>query len=437
MRAGRQEILKVRGPYILGLAAIMILAFAVETAAQGSDGRSETAVRTTVPVQGARHVRRAPVSVRRALPASGVSGAFKSGRLDVVVNESGSELLIFSDGSPGETEFNRTTLSSPSLISHIFPAGSYKVLVRKDGFFDESRTVEVVGKKRRKLIVNLRPKMSVLTVNTNLEDAAIDIENVGKFNGSLRKHFVEPGVFRIRVERRGYIPQTATVDLTLPGREQNINLVLQPLPIDSVLERANENISRGNYADAAELANDVLLLNASHAKANLLYGLVQFHRGEPGAASYFSRAIRNGETVVLPIKLRDERAGDGLVGAELHLHRDGLSIRTSERFDLNLTLKRPNIYEFGRSKDRAIAAHIVLKGKSDFYGRPIEPRLMIYSSLSAARGEPVTLICLPTATARTCSTDVDVIYELISNWRDSDDNDQTTRSIGSVTHVPL
>jgi hypothetical protein len=422
---------------MFGLIAIMILAFAVETAAQGSDGRSETAVKPTGSALGTRQGRRASIAARRASPASEASGQIKTGRLDVLVNESGSEVLIFNDGSPGGTESSRTSPNSPSLISHTFPAGSYKVLVRKDGFFDESRTVEVVGKKRRKLIVNLRPRMAVLTVNTNLSDAAIDIENVGKFNGSLRRHFVEPGIFRIRVERRGYVPQTATVDLTLPGREQNINLVLRPLPIDSVLARANENISRGNYADAAELAGDVLLLNASHAKANLLYGLIQFHRGEPGAASYFSRAIRNGETVVLPIKIRDEIAGAGLVSAELHLHRDGLSIRSSERFDLNFTITMPNVSEFGRSIGPAISAHIVVKGKSDFYGRPIEPRLMIYSSLSTDHDEPDQLYCLPTATARTCSTDIDVLFEVISKWRDSGDTYQTTLSAGSSTHDSL
>jgi hypothetical protein len=79
---------------------------------------------------------------------------------------------------------------------------------------------------------------------------------------------------------------------------------MEPLRIDTVLAQAEELISKSDLDAAADLVNDVLLLNAAHAKANLLFGRIEFEHGKSSSVSYFLKAIEGGETVNFPGNVR-------------------------------------------------------------------------------------------------------------------------------------
>jgi hypothetical protein len=341
------------------------------------------------------------------------------GSLAILVNEGGSEVHISSGEGGTVSDSIFTSQNAPSLIARTLSPGNYSLLVKKPGFFDEARNVTIASGKRRKVIISLRPKMALLTIVANVADAQIDIENVGRFNRPLRKYRIKPGSYRVNVQRRGFIPQTATVDLKIPGQEQNLTVLLQPLRIDSMLTQASDKINEGDYNGAADLTNDVLRLNAAHAKANFLFGLVGFYRGDPSSVTYFLKAIRNGETVKLPVRFLDEVGGTRLVEAELGLNRDRFSFRTSGRVEPNLIISWPAISELARLIDPTSMAYIALKGKGDSYGHPIEERLVLYSSVAALRPNLKEAYCRAPVAARSCSTDIDILYKLISNWRAS------------------
>ncbi len=418
MRERRDKIVKISLSGILAIHILFLLPGYIF--AQGGSGRSATAVkRPAVFGEGQRKRTRSSIAknLRGPSPIVPTIIPVEIGRLALMVNQGGSQMFLSRTGSLEKPELISVPSNVSTLILRSLPVGSYNLLVKKNGFFDETRAFDITKGKRRRVEINLKPMMAILTVAANVADAQISIENVGKFTRPLRKFFVKPGVYRINVQRRGYLSQTFTLDLKNPGQEQVTNVVLQPLRINSVIALASESIKSGNYTTAAELTNDILLLNPLHAKANLLYGLIEFDRGEISASSYFLKAIRKGETAILPVKILEDSGGQKLIEAELLLDREGISLRSSTRFDLNYRIAMLDISELRLGGDPALMPYIVLDGKSDFHGRPIQPRLKIYSHGASLPTGSQEASCTVTLAGRSCSTDIDIIFKLTSDWR--------------------
>jgi hypothetical protein len=351
------------------------------------------------------------------------SPVVETGRFAFVVNEGGSLVVVSrDDGVPDDSPI-AFTASASSLYLRSLPAGRYRVVVKKAGYFDETRSVDIVPGKKRRVAITLRPKMAVLSVNTNVRDAEIEIESVGKFIPPIRKHLIKPGIYRINVQRRGYLSQRIVIDLKVAGKEQNVNVILQPLRIDSILSQANAKIDSGNYTGAAELTNDVLLLNAAHARANMLHGLVEFYRGNVSAATFFLRAIAGGEAVTLPVRLLDKNSVK-MLEARVSIDRHGIMIKCPARFDLNFTIAKADFRELQSLVDTSSVAYLSLSGKSDFHGRPIEPTLKIYSAMAAFRPNSQDTFCQSPSTERTCATDIMILSKSISEWRVAVDGPQ-------------
>lgn len=393
---------------------LLILLLPVLVNAQDGSGRSETTEKKSGSSTASPRKKIRPV--RKSVPDIPVVKPPETGRLGVLINGGGSQFHLSQAGSVEKLEVISIPTSGSSFISRTLPVGGYTILVKKPGFFDEIRTVYITAGKRKRIEINMRPMMALLSVRSSVADARIEIDRIGTFNAPVRKYFVKPGTYRVNIQRRGYLSRTITVDLRKAGQEKNINLVLQPLRIDSVLDLASDRIKSGAFSEAADLTNDVLILNAAHARANFLYGLIEYGRGDLAAISYFLKAIRNGETVVLPVKIFE---GAELYDAEVLFDRDGISIRNRARFEMNYKIAKAGILDLQSSSDTPPAAHVVLNGKSDFHGRPIEPHLRIYSRNIVADSDLGLLRC-QTNPENSCTVDADILFKLISDWRLSD-----------------
>lgn len=399
----------------------LLLIFPGSLFAQGGGGRSETTEKfSTVSKDHRRKGEKRPATKapRKMTLAPPAVAAIEKGSLNILVNEGVSQVQISRADGLSPNDLILTSPHAPSLIVRTLPVGDYYLLIKKPGFFDETRNVTIAAGKRRTVRVSLRPKMSYLTVATNIADAQIEVDSVGKFDRPLRKYQIKPDVYRIKASRRGFIPQTVTADLKIPGSERDINIVLKPVRIDSMLAEAFREINGGDYIVAAELANDVLKLNPEHARANLLFGLARYHTGDLSAASYFFRAIKNGEMVKLPVRLLEETDGPKMINAELELDRDYLRFRTSSGpVDLNFRVTRQEISELQRLMGPAGIGYIVLQGKGDTYGKRIDQRLTFYSDLTALSTQASEPHCQAATKGRSCGTDIDIIYGLMSDWQ--------------------
>jgi hypothetical protein len=293
----------------------------------------------------------------------------------------------------------------------MLPPGRYTLTVKKPGFFEEVRSVEVKARGKHRMTINLRPEMAILSLNSNIADAEIEIEGTGKFRGQVKKQLLKPDKYRIQIRRRGYESQTVTADLTVPGREQNFYVVLKPMRIDSVLSHAFELLAKGDLDGASLLSNDVLLMNAGHARANMLRGLIEMRRGNHRAAGYFLKAINGGETVSLPAKTV---FANQLTDVEIAINRDTISFRSSTRLDLNFRITRSNLEELNRPAGGNATAYVTVKGESDFFGRDIHPNLKIFSEVAVFDHSTAQVVC---GAASNCNTDVEILFSVIASWR--------------------
>lgn len=359
MRNGHSKILILSLVFLSGLGA-------GEADAQGGDGRTDSViVRTTGALRRSSRVQRArKIKVERPVAAAG--------RIAVIVNESGSEILL--SASSESPQLIATTSRPSTLVLRSAAPGSYTVVVRKPGYFEEKRIIALEAGKRRTVRIDLRPRLSMLSVSTNVADAEIEIESVGRFKPPLTKFLVNPGVYPMSVKRRGYISQQISLNLKTPGSSHSVAIVLKPLRIDEVLDDAEAKIHLGQYVLAAELASDVLKLNPSHARANLLFGTAGFDRGLDTSIAFLLKAIASGEAFVLPVQVEPEGVGSRLAAAEIVLDREGLAVRSRTRGDLNYMFKRDRIDSIEN-----VGQFLIITGDSELYGRPIKPALRIMS----------------------------------------------------------
>ena len=396
------------------VSAALFAAFAPAFAfAQGGDGRPGAAHKKATNTRAGYRpkVKRAapkiePQPVKPVVPPLGT--------LSAVINESDSRVYL-SVPANRDSSLVLVTPRRRSTFWRMLPPGRYALTVKKPGFFDEIRSVDVEPRGRHRLTIDLRPQMAILSVSTNLADAEIDIQNVGKFNGGLKKLLIDPGRYKINLKRRGYVSQTVTADLSVAGEEQNIYAVLQPLRIDTVLAQANELLAKGNLNAASLLVNDVLSMNPAHARANLLFSFIQLRRGDASAVGYFVKAISGGETATFPVKT--VFSGD-LVDVEIAIDRDAIAFRSKTRVDLNFEITRSKLDQMQRMTDENSSVYIAVRGESDFFGKGIRPNLKIYSGSAAIDPGSKQIVCSGAANGRSCAADLAILFETISRWRE-------------------
>lgn len=382
----------------LATIAAVLAMVAVPAFAQGGGGRSDSVRVSTANERTPRTSKRTFRTNRGSTPKVPVP---ETGRVTIRVNEGSSLVQIFRDGTPIETI--ELPERSTSLIIRKLDVGSYTIAAKKPGFHDEARDIEVEKNESRRVSIDLRPKMAVLSVASNVADANISIDKLGDFQRPVEKALVKPGRYRIKVSRRGYVSRTIDVDLKTAGSEENLNIILEPLRIDAVLNLAFEYIEKEKLDEAEALAADVLELNPQHARANLAIGMVAFNRPDTDrAVDRILLAISNGEAFSVPVTVRIDEAE---YTAVFRLDKHALAFESADRPGLNFAIAREDLHTAETDGNT-----LTIAGRSSFHGRKIEPRLQIYSPLNPAG-------CKTPSTRRTCTSDVHLLRTLIAEWR--------------------
>ena len=376
--------------------------------AQDGTGRSDSVGK---PSFARRRVQREP---DRSSAAPAPVRRIELGKLALTVNEGGSSIRITRLDAPDSSDIIPVFSNSSSLIVRTLAAGTYRISVSKAGYAEESHDVEIADGKQQRVTVHLKPTMSFLSVAASIPDARVEIDKVGVYAASPNKLMLKPGRYRVNVSRRGYLTHTVNVDLSTPGREENLRVLLKPQRIDEVLDEANANIAKGNYQLAADLARDILNLNPTHARANLVFGTLESRRGGPDAPQYFLRAVRGGETFRLPVKIQVPQS-ERLLDAEMIVERDRVSIKSPAGLDLDFAIARPDVTEL-KHFPLPGTGYVVVAGKSTFHGRPMAPYVRVYAHDVVADQPSGTIRC----GGANCSRDVTEIARFLQDWRGSE-----------------
>ena len=357
------------------IAVFIVVASVSGSRAQGGDGRSDS-VRIPSSTDADRRSGR---SIKRTLKTNPISTPKivlpPTGHIAIKVNEGSSRVQIFRDGSDNPLETIDLPERSTSLIIRKLETGTYRIAAKKVGFHDESRRVEVEKDQGRRVSIDLRPKMAILSVASNVPDAKISIDGLGDFERPVKKALVKPGTYRVRVSRRGYVSREMKVDLKTAGREERLNLIIEPIRIDAVLELAFSHIKADRLAEAEALAKDVLEVNPQHARGNLALGSVYLLRAETEkAVDRILQALNKGETFSLPVSVRIEPSDAATVAAILKIDSRSLRFETSERPGLNFSITRTNL-----GRPDIVANSIIISGHAAYHGRTISPRVQVYT----------------------------------------------------------
>ena len=408
-------------PYALSI--LCVIAFlSTHAEAQGADGRTEALPRAVTVRKQIRKTVKSPARIAKTIQSPSKPSpkllAPDLGTLSAVINESGSQVYLSSTASP-DASLVFVTQRRQSSFWRMLPPGRYNLTIKKPGFFNEVRSLDISPRGRHRLTINLRPEMAMLTITSSVADAEIEVERIGKFQGSLKKHLLKPGRYRVSVKRRGFVSETITADLAVPGKEQKIYVVLNPLRIDSILAEANSLLSNGNLDGAALLVNDVLLMNSAHARANMLFGFIELRRGDPSAAGYFLKAINGGETVSLPGRTV---FAERLTDVQISIDRDAIRFRSPARAELNFRITKSHLEELARSGESGAPSYVAVSGLSDFFGRGIRPNLKIFSTASTMDNSSGQVVC---AATKHCSAELEILFRVISGWREMTANSST------------
>jgi len=414
-------------PRILTLLTLSLFLYTTVSALQGGGGestRTKPASKTTVRTKPASK----PKVARPGKPSGTIKGSGtkrgpssqpKSAPVTISVSEAEAEVFLTDRNGKSlfETDSQFTNADKTPITIDNLIAGTYILVVRKAGYFEERRAITIVAGKPINLPVNLRASTAFLTISGNSEGATIDVENLGTFQGELHRQQVKPGTYRIKISKKGYISDSHVVELKLLGEESTVIFSLRPIPIASLLADAEIALREKNLDRAIEILSQILEIEPNNSKGNLLMGKTYFQKAQSGAGTFLITAIRLGETVLLPVRLYNKDRKE-LVAGDLLIDRNYVQIKFSDRADLNFSIFKPEMTGLLKSPDNQNITNITYRGKGDSNGKKADRKITIYSQQAALRADRSEVFCPQTSGGvYRCNSEADSLYDLIFGWQ--------------------
>ena len=257
-----------------------------------ADDRSDGRLR-----RGGRGPREAPLTQNRENPAVQHSG----GKLTV---RSAPESRIEMDG----TDVGATGATGMLVLSQVQP-GRHIVVARKEGHTEARAVVEVLDGRAEIVELALAALPGRLTVTANVEGVLLRIANAGEHRLPLSELEVPAGPHRVTASRNGY--RTVVQDVQIrPSALTKLDLVLEPVPVQALLQEASAHFAAGKYREAEAGARSVASIRPDAGAAYRLLGMALYQRGEfEESVDPLSQAIRLGDEIVLSAKHRHRGAG--------------------------------------------------------------------------------------------------------------------------------
>lgn len=334
--------------------------------------------------------------------------------LVVITNDGGSEVFISGkNGNVFDGQESAETDEYGNLEVTDLPVGSYTIIIRKEGFFDEERKITLKGGIQNSANFTLRPRGAFLSVSSSVERAAIEIENVGDFEGDIDNLLVSPGTYRVSVYKNGYLPETRTISLSTAGQKEALIFSLKPVSLIELLDYSASRIANGDYSGSTNSARKALAIEPDNIRANLLAGLGYFQGSNPeDGVPFLSRTLGSGATVSLPVRIFNKEGGNlQLVSGSFSFTGNALQLTVPGRPNLNFTIIKNQEIEYFEKIDEFGITHINLKGRGDFNGKSDKRLVRIYPTSANVKASRKELQC-----SDRCRSEEAAFYELLKRW---------------------
>ncbi|MEP7339094.1 MAG: PEGA domain-containing protein [Acidobacteriota bacterium] len=190
--------------------------------------------------------------------------------------------------------------------------GRYTVIVRKAGYADDQKVIDLYGGTNQQISFALRVGAVPLSVGVNVPGARIEIQSVGSFTGSASTQ-VQPGRYTVTASKPGYGRASREVDVMV-GKPTSLTLTLSRITREEMLAQAEKDFSNRSYTSVIPAGLDLLRDQPDSPRLNSLVGQ-SYYQSQQFAESvpYLVKAIGLGQQVTLQIK---------------HHKRDGMSLGT-------------------------------------------------------------------------------------------------------------
>ncbi len=350
----------------------------------------------------------------------------------LTISEPESEVSVFnSKGSAFENVDSFLTDSNASpVFFDDFPPGNYTLTVRKEGFFEEKKTIKVERGKPNNFPIKLRPASAFLSVAPNVADAVIEIENIGRYDGRLSNLPLAPGNYRVRVSKECYETETREISLNRVGERQNLNILLNQFSAEKYLPAAQAAFAARNYEKSVEIAEKILAVEPNNAQANLLIGGSRFYFPNPlDAYIYLARAVGGGAKVSLPVKILNKNKNNlQLLSGNLIVEQNAIELRADQPgFGFNAT--RGNISDIYEKIDDSRVPYVGLKVRGVFNQKMETRTILLYAEDAILQSSGKRTQCPSCADdACYCQSKNTVVSRLLEKWSMKDFSPAPTNS---------
>lgn len=351
--------------------------------------------------------------------------------LTITTNPPESEIsLSNANGSVLEQE-SVLTDTSGTLVIDSLPLGKYTLIVRKAGYRDEQRQISLTGKRANSVSVTLAPTTGVLAVAPDVENAVIDIEGIGEFYNRVERVTLNPGIYRVRVEKDGYEPEMREVSIRI-GETSRLGVALKPIALEKLLQNAETFFQAGNYKETLSACRLILEQNDAEPRANLLMGYGYFYSKRPRESRfYLARAPSLQTDVELPVKIyQKEKNSEILTDGILKINRNNLSFSSDKKPELNFAVAPAAVSSLEIKQEKKGASQIAspkpdsieLKAVVQNAKKTEKKTLRFYPRQAfarvAAQNKAEIAGCAECADGKcVCQTEIQAVYELMLNWK--------------------
>jgi hypothetical protein len=214
----------------------------------------------------------------------------------LTINSSMPDCKVLINGQPRGTTDSNGVLTLPPL-----KADQYKILLRRQNYEDQARSVQVTAGVESSESFTMAPLKGSLTIVSVPSGAGVSVQGMDYAEG-VKNLALAPGNYNLRVSKPGYksVERVATIE---PGQPLSISVIMEVFRVEEMLKESMDSFTQRNFPRAIAISRDILSSKPDEPKANLVLGLSYFNSGNYDAAvGVLVKAISLGEQVQIPVQ---------------------------------------------------------------------------------------------------------------------------------------
>ncbi len=341
--------------------------------------------------------------------------------LSISVNEPEAEVFLTrNDGQPVDQDTFVTPIDGSPLEVSSVKGGAYTITVRKNGYFEEKKPLNVTRQGSNSVSFNLRPSSAFLSVRNNVEDAGIEIQGVGEYSNSVSSLLLPPGSYTVVSHKQGYTPEIAKVFLDKAGVRQELSMTLRPVDFQNPLALAEKAMQDGDYESAVKNARMALAVRPLNGRSALIAGQSYFKLSKlPEAADMLGLAISRGEIASFPFRVYNKEGSKlQLFPGQLNVTAQQIVFVPDSKAELAFSIAVQDVNELTEKTDEFGIRYINLKAKGMFGGKSSKRTVRLYPGSTAVKDAGKTIFCgLCTTGHCPCQDEERLLAKLLNSWQ--------------------